>query len=45
MFTYLPYKELIAMIAFSRVFDQQTLTLMQEHDPLVQLYRAFLALE
>ncbi len=32
------------MIAYSRVFDQQTLTLMQEHDPLVQRYRAFLAL-
>ncbi len=32
------------MIAYSPVFDQQTLALMQEHDPLVQRYRAFFAL-
>jgi hypothetical protein len=32
------------MIPNSRVFDQHTLTLMQEHDPLVQRSRRFLAL-
>jgi hypothetical protein len=32
------------MITYSRVFDQQTLALMQEHALLVQRYRAFFAL-
>ncbi len=32
------------MIPNSRVFDQRTLTLMLEHDPVVQRYRAFFAL-
>jgi hypothetical protein len=32
------------MILNSRVFDQHTLTLMQEYDPIVQRYRRFLAL-
>jgi hypothetical protein len=32
------------MIPYSQVFDQQTLTRMLEHDPLVQRYRAFFAL-
>ncbi len=31
------------MIPYSQVFDQQTLSLMREHDPLVQRYRAFFA--
>jgi hypothetical protein len=37
-------KELVAMIPYSRVFDQQTLSRLLEHDPLVQRYRAFFAL-
>ena len=32
------------MIPNSRVFDQQTLALMQEYDPVVQRYRGFFAL-
>jgi len=32
------------MIPNSRVFDQHTLTLMQEHEPVVQRYRQFFAL-
>ncbi len=32
------------MITYSRVFDQQTMTLMLEHDPVVQRYRAFFRL-
>jgi hypothetical protein len=32
------------MIPYSQVFDQQTLTQMIEHDPVVQRYRAFFAL-
>lgn len=32
------------MIAYSRTFDQQTMTHMLDHDPLVQRYRAFFAL-
>lgn len=32
------------MIAYSRIFDQQTLTQMREHDPVVQRYRRFFAL-
>ncbi len=32
------------MIPYSRVFDQQTLTHMLEHDPVVQRYRTFFAL-
>ncbi len=40
----LAFKELATMIPNSRVFDQQTLTLMQEYDPIVQRYRCFLAL-
>lgn len=32
------------MIPNSRVFDQRTLILMQEHDPVVQRYRSFFAL-
>jgi hypothetical protein len=37
-------KELVAMIPYSRVFDQQTMTHMLEHDPVVQRYRTFFAL-
>jgi hypothetical protein len=29
------------MIPYSQVFDQQTMILMLEHDPLVQRYRTF----
>ncbi len=32
------------MIPNARVFDQRTLILMQEHDPVVQRYRTFFAL-
>lgn len=32
------------MIPSSRVFDQQTMTLMIKHDALVRLYRIFFAL-
>src|SRR6266702_3031430 len=42
--TYLSCKELTSMIPNSRVFDQHTLRLMQDHDPVVQRYRAFFAL-
>src|SRR3989440_7488275 len=34
----------MTIIACSPTFDQQTLTLMLEHDPVVQRYRAFFAL-
>jgi hypothetical protein len=34
----------MTFISCSHTFDQQTLTLMLEHDPLVQRYRAFFAL-
>ncbi len=32
------------MIPNSRVFDQRTLILMQEHNPVIQRYRTFFAL-
>src|SRR5215472_15770960 len=44
MFSKLPWKELVTMIPYSRVFDQQTMTHMLQHDPLVQRSRAFFAL-
>ena len=34
----------MTIIPCSPTFDQQTLTLMLEHDPVVQRYRAFFAL-
>jgi hypothetical protein len=34
----------MTIIPCSRVFDQQTMTLMLHHDPLVQRYRSFFAL-
>jgi len=34
----------MTMIPCSSTFDQQTLTLMLEHDPVVQRYRTFFAL-
>jgi hypothetical protein len=37
-------KELVAMIPYSRTFDQQTMIHMLEHDPIVQRYRTFFAL-
>src|SRR5207244_8645542 len=40
----LPCKELVAMIPYSQVFDQQTMTRMLDHDPVVQRYRSFFAL-
>src|SRR6266702_4122920 len=40
----LPCKELVAMIPYSQVFDQQTMTRMLDHDPVVQRYRRFFAL-
>src|SRR2546426_6728180 len=32
------------MIPYSQVFDQQTMTRMLDHDPVVQRYRSFFAL-
>src|ERR1700694_3698983 len=43
-FTYLPCKESTMIIPESTTFDQRTMTLLMEHDPLVQGYRAFFAL-
>ena len=43
-FTSLPCKESSMIISEPTTFDQRTMTLLMEHDRLVQGYRAFFAL-